>query len=194
MPLAGEEAGLADVACSFQMYCGGVVPGKGVGGVGDNVHDALLSLFAEMESSELCRKLGVRFSGVGGAKIKTVLTRSTDGLAPTASAGTPRAAHGTPSQPARDSARHLATASNVPPHASPAYQPRSTPSHPKKNMPPPPTPSTPLIPESEAPVYTVRTRHELASPLLTCVRTFCAQTESWCVAMRCSDAADCDAP
>lgn len=151
---------------AYVMYCGGTIPGKGIGGVGDNVHDALLSLFAEMESSEQCKKLSVRFSGVGGAKVKNVLTRSTDGLAPTASSkGTPARHAGTPRESGGGSgaggreARTLATVSNIP-AASPAHQPRSTPPHSRQKRvegngsQPPPTPSTPMVPEHETALHT----------------------------------------
>ena len=158
---------------AYVMYCGGTIPGKGIGGVGDNVHDALLSLFAEMETSEQCKKLSVRFSGVGGAKVKNVLIRSTDGLAPTASStGTPARNAGTPREGGAGGgagggggggreARTLATVSNIP-AASPANQPRSTPPHSQRQKgmsngpPPPPTPSTPapLVPEPETALHT----------------------------------------
>ena len=144
------------------MYCGGMVPGKGVGGVGDNVHDALLSLFAEMESSELCRHLGVRFSGVGGAKIKKILPRSTDGLVPAASSGTPRAVHGTPSRTSRETPQPLAAVpSNVPLLASPAFEPRTTPSQSHKKSPVRPVPQTPVVAKAMPPAHTVMQQHQL---------------------------------
>jgi hypothetical protein len=49
------------------MYCCGSSSEQQSGGAGgslcDSVHDALLSLLAEMEGSELCQQLGLRFGG-----------------------------------------------------------------------------------------------------------------------------------
>lgn len=141
------------------------MPGKGVGGVGDNVHDALLSLFAEMESSELCRHLGVRFAGVGGAKIKNVLPRSTDGLVATASSGTPRAVRGTPSHTSREASLTLASASsNVPPLASPAVEPRKTQLTAQRNSPARPSSHTPISAKTSPPAHMVCTNTEYILP------------------------------
>ena len=134
------------------MYCGGV--GADDKQAGAAVHDALLSLFAEMESSEMCRQLGVRFSGVGGSKLKTVLTRSSE-VVPSA---TPRAAHGTPS---RREARHLATVSNVA-HASPARDAQAAPAQ-AANKAPSATPSS-APPADDSVGHTVRCRPRCVFP------------------------------